>query len=224
MGSVIYGRERSWKGKSMKLPLLLTLVIVISSCVQSQDRQTAKLIGRPCEGCEAVFEYGNKKLFPIDTLPGFIESKYKIKVTGIIYEQDGKTPAKDVVLYIYHTNESGIYKASSSETGWGKRHGSLRGWIVTDIDGRYTFYTLKPGAYPGRTFAAHIHPVILESDGKYYYIEDYYFEGDEFLTEKEKSPSNPRGGISGVLSLKKEGDMWVGERDIILGKNILNYE
>lgn len=191
----------------------------------SQDLNTnkPKLVGGRCEGCEAVFEYGDRILSSVDTLPDFNEQGLKIKVTGTIYLNDGKTPAKDVILYVYHTDQKGLYSTKDSETGWGKRHGYNRGWIKTDGDGKYEFYTLKPGVYPNRAAPAHIHPTILEPNGKYYWIEDYHFKGDSLLTDREINPNLPRGGSSGILSLKKEGNLWVGTRDIILGKNVPNY-
>lgn len=204
---------------------IVMLIILLSFCGNPQniDKSEGELVGGPCEGCEAVFEFGNKELFPVDTLPDFNDEGQKIKITGIIYQADGKTPAKDVILYIYHTDQNGIYPTKGDETGWAKRHGYIRGWINTNDDGKYTFYTLKPGTYPSRNAPAHIHPVILEPDGKYYWIEEYLFEDDPLLTENELSKSYPRGGNSGVLSLKKEGNLWIGERDIILGKNVPGY-
>ena len=191
---------------------------------QSQQRQSYTLVGESCEGCEAIFEYGDKELSPVDTLPDFHNKGLKIKVTGTIYQNDGKTPAKGVILYIYHTNQNGIYATKGGETGWAKRHGYIRGWIKTGKDGKYTFYTLKPGTYPDRSSPAHIHPIILEPNGKYYWLGSYHFKGDPLLTEKEISPESPRGGSSGLLSLQKEGNLLVGKRDIILGKNVPGYE
>jgi protocatechuate 3,4-dioxygenase beta subunit len=205
--------------------IILMLMILLSSCGNPQniDKSEGELIGGPCEGCEAVFEYGDRELSPVDTLPDFNNNGLKLKLTGTIYKSDGITPVENVILYIYHTNQNGIYPTKGDETGWAKRHGYIRGWIKTNDDGKYTFYTLKPGTYPNRSAPAHIHPVILEPDGKYYWIEEYLFEDDPLLTEKEISKTSPRGGNSGILSLKKEGDLWVGERDIILGKNVPGY-
>ena len=206
--------------------IILSLTLLLSSCANSQNRNESnvRLVGGPCEGCEAIFEYGNKKLSSIDTLPDFNDKGPKIRVTGTIYQNDGKTPAEGVILYIYHTDQNGIYATKGGETGWGKRHGYIRGWVKTGKDGRYTFYTLKPGTYPSRSSPAHIHPMILEPNGKYYWLGSYHFEGDPLLTDKEISPESPRGGNSGLLSLRKEGNLWVGERDIILGKNVPDYE
>jgi len=197
--------------------------LFLTSCANTQEKVNFRLIGGPCEGCEAIFEYGARNLNSIDTLPDFNDIGMKIKVTGTIYQKDGNTPAKDVILYVYHTDQKGIYATKGGETGWARRHGYIRGWVKTDHKGQYTFYTLKPGVYPSRTVAAHIHPTILEPNGKYYWLESYLFEGDSLLTEKEIHPSSARGGSSGILKLKKEGDIWVGTRDFVLGKNIPNY-
>lgn len=204
----------------MNKHLFLTLFFIfsLSNCAQAQT----ELLGAPCEGCEAVFEYGNKHLNPVDTLPDFHKPGPKLKVTGIIYKNDGKTPAANVILYIYHTNQEGIYPTRGDETGWARRDGYIRGWIKTDSTGRYTFYTLKPGTYPDRSEPAHIHPVILEPDGDYYYIDNWNFANDPLLADDERSEPAPRGG-SGIVALKEEGDLLIAERDIILGLNIPNY-
>ena len=202
------------------------LFALTTSCLSNSksDDSTPRLVGGPCEGCEAVFEYGDAELSPVDTLPDFGDIGPKIKVTGTVYQNDGKTPAEGVILYVYHTDQKGIYPTKGGETGWGKRHGHIRGWVKTGKDGKYTFYTLKPGVYPSRTAPAHIHPIILEPNGKYYWLGSYHFKGDPFLTEKDKSPESPRGGSAGVLVLHKEGDLLVGVRDITLGKNIEGYD
>ena len=204
--------------------MILILFVLLSSCGNSQNPVSMQLVGGPCEGCEAIFEYGDKKLIAIDTLPDFLEEGPKIKVTGTIYQNDGTTPAENVILYIYHTDQLGIYATIGWETGWAKRHGYIRGWVKTDKDGKYSFYTLKPGVYPSRSSPAHIHPTILEPGGKYYWFGSYHFDGDTLLTKNEINPKSPRGGSSGLLFLKMEGDIWVGSRDFILGKNIPDYD
>ncbi|GGD40251.1 dioxygenase family protein [Muriicola marianensis] len=197
--------------------------INLLSCQRSQGQNDPRLVGGPCEGCEGVFEYGDRVLSPVDTLPDFHSGAQKIKVTGTIFKPDGKTPAPGVVLYVYHTDQKGLYTPKEGASGWGRRHGYNRGWVKTDQEGRYAFYTIKPGVYPDRTEPAHIHPTILEPDGRYYWLGSYFFEGDSLLTEKETKPSAPRGGSDGILRLRKEGNIWVGERNFVLGKNIRSY-
>ena len=210
----------------VKALVLLTCLIFCTSCTHSQSKTENKprLVGGPCEGCEAIFEHGDSQVSATDTLPDFQDQGIKIKVTGTVFLPDGQTPAKDVLLYIYHTNQNGEYPTRGGEKGWEKRHGYIRGWAKTNKDGRYSFYTLKPGVYPDRTSPAHIHLTVLEPDGKYYWLDEYHFEGDPLLTEREINPQQPRGGTKGLLSIKKENDLWVGKRDIILGKNIADYK
>ncbi len=206
------------------ITLSLAFFCILNAMSQKINPEDARLIGGPCEGCEAIFESGSRILTPVDTLADFDDNGVKIKLSGIVYQNDAKTPAKDVVLYIYHTNQNGKYPTKGGEKGWSRRHGYIRGWAKTGVDGKYAFFTLKPGIYPSRTTPAHIHYLILEPEGKYYWLGSSHFEDDPLLTEKERNPESPRGGSSGLLTLKKEGSIRVGKRDIILGKNIPGYE
>ncbi|MFC4722221.1 intradiol ring-cleavage dioxygenase [Geojedonia litorea] len=203
----------------MVRPLYLSLLILLfCSCAESQT----KLIGGPCEGCEAIYEYGTKALKAIDTIPGFKESSNKIKISGTVYKVDGKTPAKDVILYIYHTNSKGIYPSNSGSKGWERRHGYMRTWLKTDAQGSYTFYTSRPASYPNATIPQHIHITVKEPDKNEYYIEDIYFSDDPYLTSNIKNRAQPRGG-KGVVSLSGSGKIKEAQRNIVLGLHIPNY-
>jgi protocatechuate 3,4-dioxygenase, beta subunit len=210
--------------RKITIGIQVLLMIFISSRGVSQDKSDMipQLIGS-CEGCEAIFEYEDKILTAVDTLPDFNEEGPKLKVTGTVYMPDGKTPAGDVILYVYHTDQNGVYATRGDEKGWARRHGYIRGWIKTGSDGKYTFYTLRPGTYPSRSEPAHIHPIILEPDGKYYWLGSYYFADDPLLTGRQRNENSPRGGRGAILNLHKEGDVWVGTRDFVLGKNVPGY-
>jgi protocatechuate 3,4-dioxygenase beta subunit len=203
--------------------LLFTMLLLVSSCIKSQNKNAIeKLVGGPCQGCEAIYEYGDKFLNSVDTLPGFITSNQKIKISGTIYKKDGKTPAKDVILYAYHTDEKGIYPKRSSSKGWERRHGYLRGWIKTDASGNYSFYTNKPASYPKTSLPQHIHITVKEPDKNEYYISDVYFSNDPNLTDDIKNKKNHRGGNS-IVKLRENGQLLEAKRDIILGLHIPNY-
>ena len=206
--------------------MILAVSLHITSCTgQTRMASTTheKFVGGGCEGCEAIFEFGEKSLSNIDTLPGFESLEPKLKLTGTVFQRDGKTPAKDVILYVYHTNQTGIYPKKGDETGWGRRHGYLRGWVKTDESGSYTFYTFRPAAYPDRTEPEHVHLTVKEPDKNEYYLDDYLFEDDPILSlKKRKLPSN-RGG-SGIGNPKLEGGILTFRRDIILGLNIPDYD
>jgi len=202
----------------IKHDIILIGFLFLWSCVQTQNND----LGGPCEGCEAIYEYGTKTLKSSDTLPEFSISTQKIKISGIVFELDGKTPAKDVILYVYHTNAKGKYPTRTSSKGWGKRHGYLRGWLKTDSHGAYEFFTSRPASYPNSNLPQHIHITVKEPNKKEYYIEDFYFADDPNLTENIRVRKNARGG-SGVITLQGKGVVKVAKRNITLGLHIPNY-
>ena len=205
----------------MKHSAVLLLFLMLTQLCQAQNEKEKlqyRSFGR-CDGCEGVFEYGKRKLQAVDTLPDYEKYEPKIKLTGTIYKPDGKTPASGVVLFVYHTNPEGKYPKKGDEKGLAKKQGYIRGWVKTDSSGRYTLYTFLPGSYSSTE--AHIHTAVLEPNGYYYYIDDFNFEGDPHfnttLVRKE-------WGGSGIVKLQKKGEETIGERDIILGLNVENYE
>ncbi|WP_296698478.1 intradiol ring-cleavage dioxygenase [Algoriphagus sp.] len=201
---------------------LLFLSVLISFSCQAQ-RSSDKIVGGACEGCDAIFEYGEKELGPTDTLPLFLENEPKLKITGRVFDMDGKTPASDVIIYIYHTNRNGIYQKKGDETGWAKRHGFIRGWVKTDATGNYTFYTFLPGAYPSRFEPVHIHLTVKEPGKTAYYLDEYVFEDDPLLTDQIKENLDFRGGI-GLTNPIFENKILTIHRNLILGLNIPDYE
>lgn len=73
----------------------------------------------------------------------------RLKLTGVVYESDGKTPAPGVTMYVCQTDESGRYTKRGDEnrdsfTWW---HGKQRGWLKTNEKGEYELDTIRPAAY-----------------------------------------------------------------------------
>lgn len=202
-------------------------LLFFPGCTQSQQSQPKKKtthVGGPCEGCEAIYEQAPRfeSLSATDTLPDFSENGPKLVISGTIFKADGKTPAPGVVLYVYHTDQTGRYTPHAGQTGWARRHGYIRGWMKTNNKGEYRFYTLKPAPYPGNSIPAHIHPVVLEPGLNEYWVDEYLFEGDPFLTPTERSHQLGFGG-SGIIRLEERNGVWYGTRNIYLGKNIPDY-
>ena len=212
--------------------IIVSATLGLNGCTQNNTKPVANKptpqkdikVGPPCEGCEAIYEcpVSFAKLSYIDTLPDFNERGPKIEISGIIYQSDGKTPAPGVVLYVYHTDQQGIYAKKGGETGWGKRHGYIRGWIKTNEKGEYRFYTLVPASYPNSTNPKHIHPVIKEPGKTEYWIDEFLFSDDPLLPGKERNPANPVGG-NGVLKTTMKDGMLRAQRNIMLGMNVANY-
>ncbi|MEO6283153.1 MAG: intradiol ring-cleavage dioxygenase [Dyadobacter sp.] len=201
---------------------LIPLLFAISSLTTGFGQ--TKKVGGPCEGCEAIYE----NTVPFDQLPSFVElpevswdGKKPMGINGTVFKADG-TPAPNVVLYLYHTNEKGIYPKKGDEKGWAKRHGYLRGWVKTDQKGQYKFGCLRPAPYPGRDEPAHIHVTVKEPDINEYYIDEFVFSDDPLLTSEKQAKLENRGG-SGIVKIIEVGNMYKGERNIYLGKNIPDY-
>jgi len=183
---------------------------------------TQKKVEGSCECCEAIYHNMPRNLSWETQISDKNEEGESMEITGIIYQKDGKTPAPDVILYVYHTDARGKYSRGTGDD-CSKRHGKLRGWVKTNSQGRYKFTSIRPASYPDDTMPAHIHPTIKEPNKNEYYIDEYRFLDDKFLTKEEITKDENRGG-SGVIELKKNNKgVWIGKRDIILGKNIPNY-
>jgi protocatechuate 3,4-dioxygenase beta subunit len=208
----------------MKFAFLFIAQVVFSlaGCAQ-QSPPDPKRVGGRCEGCEAIFEspVPFSRLTHVDTLPDFNEAGPKMIVSGTVYQNDGKTPAKDVVIYIYHTNQLGVYPQKGGEKGWAVRHGYIRGWAKTNATGEYRFYTLRPGAYPGRQNPEHIHITIKEPDKNEYYIDEFHFEDDPILANSGMHFEN-RGG-NGIMKVERKNNLQYVKRDIVLGLHIPGY-
>lgn len=208
-------------------PHHLLIILILSSPVHSCRSQTdnpiaERRVGGACEGCEGLLEYGDRRLSSTDSLPGFAESSAKLKIKGTVYLSDGKTPASNVIVYIYHTNAKGIYPKGPDAKGWGRRHGYIRGWIKTGDDGQYEFYTFRPGAYPQRSAPAHIHVIVKEPDTIPYYLDDYTFDDDPLLTTDHRRRFANKGG-SGIMKPRSDNGMMIIKRDLVLGLNITDY-
>jgi protocatechuate 3,4-dioxygenase beta subunit len=214
----------------MKFLILIGAAICLfafNACSQSTSQKQNKgnpAVGGTCEGCEAIYESSVpfEKLLAIDTLPDFSEPGPKIEISGIVYRQDGLTPEKDVIIYVYHTDQKGNYSTKGAETGWGKRHGYIRGWMKTDKNGFYRFYTLVPASYPNSNNPKHIHPVVKEPGRNEYWIDEFVFDDDPLLPEKERTRPMPVGG-NGVLKPYMKDGMLRATRNIILGLHVAGY-
>lgn len=200
-----------------KIGLHILLFFLLTGCLENSAQQ----LGGPCEGCEAALEYEGA-LQNNDTLEGYLTQEPRLRLEGRVLDLKGN-PVEGVVLYIHQTNRDGIYPVPDGSEGWGRRHGKHRGWIRTGKDGRYTFYTFRPGAYPGRTDPEHIHLFIAEAGKRPYYADDFVFADDPRLTNAIRQSRRNRCG-SGILALEDDGGELLGKRDIILGKNIPHYE
>ena len=182
-----------------------------------------KLVGGGCDGCEIMFVGMPTNIYSVDTSDGWTEKGQKLLVTGRVYKIDGKTPAPNVTIYYWQTDNKGYYSPAKGMDENAKRHGHIRGWVKTDKNGNYSIYTIKPAPYPNENIPAHIHTSIKEPNiDNEYYIDEFTFDDDKLLTGEKRKALENRGG-SGILRVLISDDLQIAEHNIILGLNIPNY-
>lgn len=217
-----------------QIVLILALYNFLTSCngqIKESNTTTNKQnsVGGPFENSEFIYYGIPKNISAIDTSSGWKLNGQKLLLTGIVYQIDGKTPAPDVLVYYYQTNPEGRYIHKEDESRsmipnhLGQTHGYIRGWVKTNKEGKYYIYTIRPGVYPTNDEPAHIHVTIKEpNEINEYYIDDFVFDDDKILDTARRKKMENRGG-SGVLRLVKKENLYIGERNIILGLNIPDY-
>jgi protocatechuate 3,4-dioxygenase, beta subunit len=122
-------------------------------------------------------------------------------ISGTVYKTDGKTPAPNTLIYFYHTDKYGIYGREGQP-----QHGRFRGWMLTDAKGRYEFVSIRPASYPNSTQSQHVHMTVTTIDSREDWIDSILFEGDKFLTTREREWSGKRGGFNPIVTLEKGKD------------------
>ncbi len=212
----------------MKFLQVLSILALLTTSCNSQQTDPSKsgdrseLIGGPCEICHLIDVDMPSVVDAVDTSSAWEQGSPELLVTGTILRSDGKTPAPNVILFYWHTNQDGIYPPPPTPTE-ADRLGSIKGWIKSDSTGQYTLVTSRPGTYPNRGEPAHIHWLIKEPQFEYaYYIDAMVFDDDELLTTEERKSLENRGGNM-ILRPHKVGSNEEAEKNIILGLNIPNY-
>lgn len=209
------------------------LIIYLSACSSQSKEDKSKTVNTPhiqneivgdaCDGCELMYVDMPDSISSVDTSEAWSDQGQKILITGKAFKIDGRTPAQNVILYYWHTDNKGYYSSAPNLNEKARRHGRIRGWVKTDQEGNYSIYSTKPKPYPNDNIPAHIHVVIKEPNiENEYYIDELVFDDDKLLkSEKRKSLEN-RGG-SGVLRVLISNELLIAEHNIILGLNIPNY-
>lgn len=135
----------------------------------------------------------------------------RIKVFGKIMDEDGRGLPK-VLVEIWQANSAGRYIHKAEIHDAPLDHNFLgAGRVLTDENGNYQFYTIKPGAYPwGNHFNAwrqnHIHFSIIGHQIEHRLVTQMYFPGDplfEFDPIYQSVPKAARHLMVAKFSMEK---------------------
>lgn len=201
--------------------LLLPLLIPAATAARE------KIVGLPCEGCDAVFVDQPAQIPSLARIAPADEPGQPLQLRGQVLDLAGK-PAASIIVYAYHTDAAGDYAPLAATRGTpAQPHGRLRSWARTDAQGRYGFDSIRPGGYPGRKDPQHIHLHVIEPGLRTYYIDDVVFEDDPRMTDpatRTKLLHAANRGGSGVTRPQRDAaGVWQVQRDIRLGMNIPGY-
>lgn len=215
------------------LGLFVILINLMTSCTAQTDNvkqnqqpnqsNTSRIVGGGCEGCELMYVGMPEEILSEHTSIGWIEGEQKLILTGKVFQLDGKTPAPNIIIYYWHTDDNGLYSSNNQTPEQAKEHGKLRGWVKSDKNGNYKIKTSRPAAYPNQDIPQHIHLSIKEPDINNEYYADLYFDDDPlYLNHKKKYGNLDRAGTE-LLRVVLDGNIQIAEHNIVLGLNIPNY-
>src|SRR5687767_1181919 len=74
-------------------------------------------------------------------------------IYGKVMDRETDLPVKDVSLFLYQTDSSGLYNASGSSD----EQARIRGTVHTNETGCFKIKTILPGDYPGQKNSRHLH-------------------------------------------------------------------
>jgi protocatechuate 3,4-dioxygenase beta subunit len=121
-------------------------------------------------------------------------------VSGKILDAAGQ-PIRNAQVEIWQCDANGIYRHPRDTSWFSKRERDpgfqSRGRMSTDAEGNYSFRTIRPVAYPGRT--PHIH-FKVDAPDKDQLVTQMYVEGD---------PGNERDGILNSLPERERASVVV---------------
>ncbi len=166
----------------------------------------------------SFYDYSEQQLNNTDTIPGFESKENKLKISGTIFESDGVTPAKDVVLYLEQADENGDFDLRK---GNDMRYIHNRGWIKTDANGHYTFYTYVPGNDRRFNQMQQLFPIIKEPSKPEYEIATFLFDKDPLLSKLCRKRLAKKGDLTRILKLEKVDGLFVTQKDIILHDGVV---
>lgn len=195
----------------MKNLILIFGLLCFFSITFNIDAQNSNLDNSP------IYDKLEAQISNTDTIPDFRSKTNKLKLTGIIYQSDGVTPAKDVILFIEQPDEDGDFDLR--RTG-DVRYVFHRSWVKTDADGRYTLYTFVPGGDRRYNQLQQIFPIVKEQSKREYHVESFLFDEDPLLTKTCRKRMAKKGDPTRILKLKTEDGILIAERNITLKTDV----
>ena len=123
----------------------------------------------------------------------------RLEVSGAVYAADGHTPVTGASVYVYQTDARGYYRPDDA---MGNRNPRLMALLRTDVRGRYSYRTIRPGSYPGTRVPQHIHYEVT-AHGHGTRIFEIVFADDPFVGGQIRAEAGGPGSMYALQSVRK---------------------
>lgn len=173
---------------------LVTLLVTTTALLAAQDVEFIRALERAQQARPATLT--STARIARESEPGT-----PLVIHGRAFAADGSAPLTDAIVFAYHTDRDGLYdRPGAPAHSW-----RLRGWAKTGSDGHFEFRTIRPGAYPGRNIAEHVHFTIFTSSGERYHAGELNFADDKFVSAAERAASEREGEFGSVRPVRRDG-------------------
>ncbi len=173
-------------------PKILALVtaFVTTTTIAAQDTQWVRM-------WENAQKLKPARLTSVERIAPTSEPGIPLIVRAVILDAADK-PAPGVEVFAYQTDQHGIYAPQGAADPW-----RLKGWAITDAQGRFEFRTVRPAAYPSNTVPGHIH-LTFKSACCGRQVTEVMFEDDPLVTPGMRQREGP-GLMFGKIAKGADG-------------------
>ena len=173
---------------------LPAVTLLVTTTAAAQDVEFVRALERAQQARPATLS-STSRIAP-ESEPGS-----PLVIHGRAFAADRKRPLASAVIFAYHTDKEGLYdRPGTSNLSW-----RLRGWAKTDDQGHFVFRTIRPGAYPSRKIAEHVHFTLFTPSGERYHAGELNFADDPLVTAAARTSSDREGDFGGVRPVRREG-------------------
>lgn len=169
------------------MKMLVIAMAALAAGAVSQDREFARAYDR-AQAQKPASIASDARIAPAN------EPGDPLVINGRVLQTDGRTPAPGVTIFAYQTDRTGVYDVPAA----GPHSWRLKGWAITDAQGRFTFRTIRPASYPNATVPQHVHLHLEGPNLPRRWTTELQFDDDPKIGARERQASAAAGMFGGV--------------------------
>jgi Dioxygenase len=182
----------------MRIAMLTTIVIMSTAALHADPDPRFFAMWHAAQRLKPSMIMSSARIAP-ENEPGT-----PLVVEGLVLDATGRG-IPGVEVFAYHTDSIGLYTRPGDSDPW-----RLKGWALTDANGRFTFQTIRPAPYPSRQVPAHIHVTVTTTCcGRQF--TDLMFDDDSLATQvfREHFAAVGEHGLYGTVRRDARGTQLV---------------